>query len=131
MAAANSAMCEPSEPCEPQPAQTADEGTEGKVVYNQDGVFVHTAVSIATQSANIIPGRVTIIEKQNSSFVDWSPFVNEEEELSWNQVTIPSGTLSHKASRKMQVLIRRRGSPNMPFISTLQSCTPSGALTPS
>jgi len=34
-----------------------------QVVYIQDGVFVHTAVSIATQSANIIPGRVTIIEK--------------------------------------------------------------------
>ena len=36
-----------------------------QVVYRQDGVFVHTAVPITTpaQSANIIPGRVTIIEK--------------------------------------------------------------------
>lgn len=34
-----------------------------QVVYIQDGVFVHTAVSTATQSANIIPGRVAIIEK--------------------------------------------------------------------
>ena len=33
-----------------------------QLVYSQDGVFVHTAVSIATQSANIIPGRVAIIE---------------------------------------------------------------------
>ncbi|XP_020624259.1 uncharacterized protein LOC110061755 [Orbicella faveolata] len=73
MAAASSSSCER------QPVQTAVD--EDKVVYIQDGVFVHTAVSIATQSANIIPGRVTIIEKQNGSFVDWSPVVNEEEEF--------------------------------------------------
>ncbi|KAL9984661.1 hypothetical protein ACROYT_G006982 [Oculina patagonica] len=73
MAAANSATCEG------QAAKSAVD--EGKVVYTQDGVFVHTAVSTATQSANIIPGRVAIIEKQNNSFVDWSPIVNEEEEF--------------------------------------------------
>lgn len=39
-----------------------------QVVYSQDGVFVHTAVSIATQSANIIPGKVTIIEKVSLNF---------------------------------------------------------------
>lgn len=68
---------------------------EGKVVYCQDGVFVHTAVPTATQIANIIPGKVTLVEKDNSSFVDWSPIVNEEEEFElessdyseWNLVT--------------------------------------------
>lgn len=74
MAAASS----PTDVCDSQPAPVAD---EGKVVYLQDGVFVHTAVPITTQTANIIPGRVTVIEKQNSSFVDWSPIVNEEEEF--------------------------------------------------
>ena len=34
-----------------------------QVVYCQDGVFVHTAVPITTQTANIIPGRVSVIEK--------------------------------------------------------------------
>ena len=34
-----------------------------QVVYCQDGVFVHTAVPTATQFANIIPGKVTVVEK--------------------------------------------------------------------
>ncbi|PFX32122.1 TBC1 domain family member 15 [Stylophora pistillata] len=75
MAAANSAAT-----CEDPSVKAADD-VQGKVVFNQDGVFVHTAVSTATQGANIIPGIVTIIEKQNSTFVDWSPAVGEEEEF--------------------------------------------------
>lgn len=74
MAAANSTAT-----CEDSSVQTAD--VQGKVVFSQDGVFVHTAVLTATQGANIIQGTVTIIEKQNSTFVDWSPAVNEEEEF--------------------------------------------------
>lgn len=77
MAAADSPLSNVND--SPQSAQLVD---EGKVVYRQDGVFVHTAVPITTtQTANIIPGRVIVIEKQNSSFVDWSPIVNEEEEF--------------------------------------------------
>lgn len=99
--------------CERQPVETS--GDEGKVVYTQDGVFVHTAVSIATQSANIIPGRVTIIEKQNGSFVDWSPFVNEEEEFElessdyseWDLVTQSKeeGASAHKKKRRSKYAI--------------------------
>lgn len=89
MAAANSS----TEASESQSSPVADD--EGKVVYCQDGVFVHTAVPITTQIASIIPGRVTVIEKHNSSFVDWSPIVNEEEEFElessayseWNLIT--------------------------------------------
>ncbi|XP_031562961.1 TBC1 domain family member 15-like isoform X2 [Actinia tenebrosa] len=76
-------------------ASQAKTETKEKVVYSQDGVFVHTAVPTTTHSANIIPGRVSLIEKDNSTFVDWSPcdFGDDDYELQssdyseWNLVT--------------------------------------------
>ncbi|KAK2565295.1 TBC1 domain family member 15 [Acropora cervicornis] len=45
-------------------SQMDDDGVDkGKVVYCQDGVCVHTAVPTATQFANIISGKVTVVEK--------------------------------------------------------------------
>ncbi|XP_015747685.1 PREDICTED: TBC1 domain family member 17-like [Acropora digitifera] len=64
-------------------SQMDDDGDDKEMllVYRQDDVFVYTAVPTATQFANSIRGIVTVFEKENSSFVDWSPIVNEEEEF--------------------------------------------------
>ncbi|XP_028409145.1 TBC1 domain family member 17-like [Dendronephthya gigantea] len=49
-----------------------------KVVYEQADVFVHTSTSVASNySANIIRGQISIIVKDDSSFVNWIPASTE------------------------------------------------------
>lgn len=102
-----------------------DDGVDkGKVVYCQDGVCVHTAVPTATQFANIISGKVTVVEKENSSFVDWSPIVNEEEEFElessayseWNLIT----QSKHEGDADANTSKRKRRSKYAIFFDTAE-----------
>ncbi|XP_015756746.1 PREDICTED: TBC1 domain family member 15-like [Acropora digitifera] len=106
-------------------SQMDDDGVDkGKVVYCQDGVCVHTAVPTATQFANIISGKVTVVEKENSSFVDWSPIFNEEEEFElessayseWNLIT----QSKHEGDADANTSKRKRRSKYAIFFDTAE-----------
>lgn len=69
--------------------------TNVKVVYEQNDVFVHTAVTNSTFNDNIIRGKLCIIESGLNVTVDWQPSSELTPDLEYEVHTLFSGPIEY------------------------------------
>jgi len=71
------------------------QGNFRKVCFEQDDVFVHTAVPASTFYDNIIRGKLQIVEKDDGTFVEWQPLSTLTPEVEYEIHSLLSGPIEY------------------------------------
>ncbi|CAH1798395.1 unnamed protein product, partial [Owenia fusiformis] len=68
-----------------------------EVLYEKDGVFLHTTISSAENDDTLIPGRLFLIKRAEGVFIDWKPEQNVQDLNKTDEWTVVNHTVGYKS----------------------------------